>query len=312
MSSNTDTETVIVGAGPAGLTATLVLARYRHPVVVLDSCHAPRNSVSEGVHGHIGLDGVSPAEIRSRAWKELSRYATVELREADAKSVRTTDSGRFSVGLDNGDTIESSTVLIATGIIDVYPVQVDGFSACWGHTVIHCPLCLGEENADGRWAVVTDNAQLATLSAVAFRAWSKDTVAICDESMPGIDDARTAARGMGGDVIAGTISCLHHHGESLYAVEFDDGRVLERETLVWTPPQRQQAVVTRAIDELDLTVDEAGFVSVNETQCTNLPGLYAAGDVASRWKQSFTASAAAGATAADAIHAAAILDAVHH
>lgn len=309
MSSNTDSETVIVGAGPAGLTAALVLARYRHRVVVVDSRHAPRNSASGGVHGHIGMDGAAPAEIRSRAWQELSRYATVELLEADVESVRTTDSGRFRLGLDNGDTIEASTVLLATGVIDIYPTQVDGFSACWGHTVIHCPFCLGEQNADRRWGIVTDNAELATLSAVAFRAWSTDAIAICGESMPGIDSARTAARSMGGDVIAGTIRHLHHRRESLYAVEFDDGRILERETLVWTPPQRQQPVVERTIDELNLTVDE-GFVTVDDTQCTNVPGLYAAGDLTSRWKQSFTASAAAGATAADAIHASAILRAV--
>ncbi len=306
MSSNTDNETVIVGAGPAGLTAALALARYRQRVVVVDSHNAPRNSVSGGVHGHVGMDGASPAEFRSRAWQELSRYATVELLGADVESVRTTGSGRFRVGLDNGDAIEASTVLLATGVVDLYPTHVDGFSACWGHTVIHCPFCLGEQNADRRWGVVTDNAEIAALSAVAFRAWSTDTIAICSESMPGIDGARTAAHSMGGDVIAGTIRRLHHRQESLYAVEFDDGRILERETLVWTPPQRQQPVVERAIDELNLTVHDEGFVSVDDFQCTNVPGLYAAGDLTSRWKQSITASAAAGATAADAIHASAI------
>jgi thioredoxin reductase len=309
MSSNTDHETVIVGAGPAGLTAALVLARYRQRVVVVDSPGAARNSASTGVHGHVGMDGATPAEFRSRARQELSRYATVELVEADAESVRTTGSGRFLVGLGNGDTIEASTVLLATGVVDIYPT-LDGFSDCWGHTVIHCPFCLGEANADRRWAVVTDNVEIAALSAVAFRSWTTDTIAICPESMPGLDSARTTARGMGGDVVAGTIRRLHHRRESLYAIEFDDGRVLERETLVWTPPQRQQPVVARAIDELSLTVQDGGFVGVDDFQGTNVPGLYAAGDLTSRWKQSITASAAAGAAAADAIHALAIRSAV--
>ncbi|MCP3820192.1 FAD-dependent oxidoreductase [Streptomyces sp. A3M-1-3] len=311
MSSNTDAETVIVGAGPAGLTAALALARYRHRVVVADSHHAPRNSASTGVHGHVGMDGVSPAEFRSRAWQELSRYGTVELLEADVESVRTTGSDRFRVGLDNGDTFEASTVLLATGVIDICPTQVDGFSDCWGHTVIHCPFCLGDENVDRRWGIVVDSAELAALSAVAFRAWSADAIAICRESMPGVDSARTAARRAGGDVIAGTIRRLHHRQGSLYAVEFDDGRILERDTLVWTPQQRQQPVVARAIDELKLTVGDGGFVTVDATQCTNVPGLYAAGDLTSRWKQSITASAATGATAADAIHMSAILGAVN-
>ncbi|MFD5798210.1 FAD-dependent oxidoreductase [Streptomyces diastatochromogenes] len=312
VSSRGETETVVVGAGPAGLTAALALARYRQRVVLVDSRRAPRNSASGGVHGHVGLDGATPAEIRSRAWKELSRYATVELVEADVDGVRTTDGGRFQVGLDSGDTVEAATVLLATGVMDIHPADVEGFSACWGRSVIHCPFCLGEENADRRWGVVVDNAELAMFSAVAFRAWSSDTVAICRESMPGVEGARTAAQSMGGDVVTGTISRLHHRQGALYAVEFDDGRVLERETLVWTPAQRQQPVVARAIDELKLTADDEGYLTVDDMQCTNVPGLYAAGDLASRWKQSFTSAAAAGATAAEAIHASLILSAVRH
>ncbi|MCI4061472.1 NAD(P)/FAD-dependent oxidoreductase [Micromonospora sp. R77] len=312
MPSPHDAQTVVIGAGPAGLTAALVLARYRHPVVVVDGRQEPRNNASEGVHGHVGLDGASPDYIRSRAWAELSRYATVQRRRADADNIEAVHGGRFRIGLDIGETIESSSVLLATGVVDVHPNHVSGFSACWGRSVIHCPFCLGEENAGGRWAVVTDDARLAALSAVAFRAWSDDTVAICAESMPDINDARTKARGMGGDIVTGAIRRLHHQGGALQAVEFDDGRVLERDTLVWTLPQRQQPVVTRAIEDLKLTADDAGFVTVDATQCTSVAGLFAAGDVAARWRQSFTAAAAAGATAAEAIHAAAILSAVQH
>ncbi|MFI1825461.1 NAD(P)/FAD-dependent oxidoreductase [Streptomyces sp. NPDC020412] len=311
MSSINDHATVVVGAGPAGLTAALVLARYRHRVVLVDSPRAPRNDASGGVHGHIGLDGAPPAEIRARAWRELSRYATVQLKEAEVDGVRATDDGRFRVGLDGGDAVEGTTVVLATGVVDVHPAQVEGFAECWGRTVIHCPFCLGEENAGRRWAAVSDSADLAALSAVAFRPWSEDAIAVCDPSTPGLDEARAAARSRGGDVVAGTVRKLHHRQGSLYAVELADGRVLERETLVWTPPQRQQPLVARAIDELKLTVDDGGFLAVDEARCTNVPGLYAAGDLSARWKQSFTAAAAAGATAADAIHAAAVLGAVH-
>jgi thioredoxin reductase len=310
MSLNLGSETVIVGAGPAGLTAALALARYRQQITVVDSPQAPRNAASTGVHGHIGMDGVLPADLRSRAWKELSQYASVDLLQAHVDGVRITEDGRFHVGLGNDNTLEASTVLLATGVVDIYPENVEGFSACWGRSVIHCPFCAGEENADRRWGHVTDNAQLAAMSAVALGAWSKDTVVICPESMPGIDDVRAAAQSRGSDVISGTIRRLHHRDGSLYAVEFDDGRILERDTLVWTPQQQQQPFITSVIDELELTVDDSGFLVVNDQQLTNVAGLYAAGDVASRWKQSFTSAVAAGATAAEAIHASAIFTAM--
>ncbi|WP_405974134.1 NAD(P)/FAD-dependent oxidoreductase [Streptomyces sp. NBC_00988] len=310
MPSHPDHTTVIVGAGPAGLTAALGLARYRHPVTVVDSPRAPRNSASAGVHGHLGMDGVTPAEFRARAWRELSRYATVERLEADVDSVTPAPGEGFRVALGGGETVEARTVLLATGVVDVHPADVEGFAECWGRSVIHCPFCLGEENAGGRWATVADNAELAGLSALAFRAWSEDTIAICEESMPGLETARATARSNGGDVVTGTVRRLHHRQGALYAVELADGRVLERETLVWTPRQRQHSVVRRTAEELKLTVDDAGFIGVDAFQCTSVPGLYAAGDLASRWKQSVTASTAAGAAAADAIHMSALLGAV--
>ncbi|GAA3214917.1 hypothetical protein GCM10020256_16090 [Streptomyces thermocoprophilus] len=132
MSSHADHTTVIVGAGPAGLTAALGLARYRHPVIVVDSPRAPRNSASAGVHGHIGMDGVTPAEFRDRAWRELCRYTTVERLEDDADSVSPAPSGGFRVALGGGETVEARTVLLATGVVDVHPADVDGFAECWG------------------------------------------------------------------------------------------------------------------------------------------------------------------------------------
>lgn len=311
MSQYSQTETVVVGAGPAGLTAALVLARYRHPVVVVDGPGWPRNHGSAGIHGYIGLDGVTPAEMRSRVWDELSRYDTVERRDTDAERLRAIEGGGFQVGLVDGATIDAKTVLLATGVVDVFPTDVEGFAQCWGRSVIHCPFCLGEENAGGRWANVIDHAGLAALTGVAFRAWSDDTIAICPESMPGLETARETARASGGDVVAGTIRRLHHRDGVLSAVEFDDGRVVERDTLVWAPRQRQQAVVERARQEMGLTADDAGFLEVDAMQCTSVPGLYAAGDLASRWKQTVSASCASGATAADAMHGVAVMSAVH-
>lgn len=303
-------ETVIVGAGPAGLTAALTLARYRHPCIVVDSPRRPRNGAAAGVHGYLGLDDVSPEEVRVRAWRELTRYRTVHRREADIVGVQAVGEGRFRLTMQDGEAIEASSVLLATGVRDIHPSGVPGFTDCWGRSVIHCPFCLGEENAGGRWAVVADNAQLASLTAVAFRAWSDNTVAICPPSMPGIEEAATSTAAMGGELVAGTIRRLHHRDGALRAVEFDDGRVLERDTLVWTPSQRQHDVIDRTVVEFGLPRDDAGFLTVDATQSTKVPGLFAAGDVASRWSQSFTAAAAAGAVAAEAIHAAAVMGAL--
>src|SRR3954454_1455676 len=64
---------IIVGAGPAGLNAALVLGRARRRVLVLDSAQ-PRNHATHEMHGVLGHDGLDPADLRARGRAELARY----------------------------------------------------------------------------------------------------------------------------------------------------------------------------------------------------------------------------------------------
>ncbi|MER7733896.1 NAD(P)-binding protein [Streptomyces erythrochromogenes] len=80
-------DTVIVGGGPAGLTAALALTRYRCRTLVLESPAPPRNAASRGVHSMIGLEGATPAEVRARAWAELDGYGLAQRREVAARDI---------------------------------------------------------------------------------------------------------------------------------------------------------------------------------------------------------------------------------
>jgi thioredoxin reductase len=74
-------DVAILGAGPAGLQATLVLSRTRKKVVVFDDPEPPRNTASQGVHNFLGLDGLLPADIRKIAWEQINKYDSAELRK---------------------------------------------------------------------------------------------------------------------------------------------------------------------------------------------------------------------------------------
>src|SRR3954449_10080217 len=108
---------IVVGAGPAGLNAALVLGRARRRVLVLDS-GAPRNYATHEMHGVLGHDGLDPADLRGRGRAELARYgvdvmtADVEHAEALDKAVRLVSARGADVG---------RTVLLATGMIDEVP-----------------------------------------------------------------------------------------------------------------------------------------------------------------------------------------------
>ncbi|MEV2275630.1 NAD(P)/FAD-dependent oxidoreductase [Nocardiopsis sp. NPDC049922] len=295
-------DTVIVGGGPAGLTAALALTRYRHRTLVVESPEPPRNAASRGVHGLIGLEGATPDELRARAWEELGRYGLAERLDGRVEEITPLAEGGFDVATDHEDTIWARDVILATGVTDQYPDGVEGFAACWGRTVIHCPFCVGEENADRSWAWVADDPDHLGMTATAFRAWTGDAIAIAPPWLPGADELRRSLRERGSDLVLGEITRLHHTDGDLRAVELADGTVLERQTLLWPQPQRQVPLVERLAQDHALALND-GYVTVDEGRQTSIPGLYAAGDLTGKpWEQGVVPAVTAGSAAADAIH----------
>lgn len=295
-------DTVIVGGGPAGLTAALTLTRYRQRTLVIESPAPPRNAASRGVHGLIGLEGATPAELRSRAWEELRRYGLAQRLDATVSEITPLNGDGFHVRADDGTTVWGRNVILATGVIDQRPDGVEGFAACWGRTVIHCPFCIGEENADRTWALVSDEPLYLGMAASAFRAWTGDAIAIAPSSLPGADELRRSLREQGSDLVQGEITRLHHTEGDLHAVELADGTLLERQTLLWPRPQRQVPLVERLAEDHGLALDD-GYVTVDDGRQTSLPGLYAAGDLTGKtWEQGAVPAVTAGSAAADAVH----------
>ena len=144
-------DVVIVGAGPAGLSAALVLGRCRRSVLVCDNGH-PRNEASQAMHGYLSRDGTPPREFLRTAREELHRYATVQLRDVTVTDARCVEGSRFETSLETGEVVRSRKLLIATGVRDNLPA-IDGFAELYGRSVFHCPYCDGWEVGDQPLAV---------------------------------------------------------------------------------------------------------------------------------------------------------------
>src|SRR5512145_3259015 len=131
-------DVVIVGGGPAGLSAALMLGRCRRRVLVCDTGR-PRNRASQSMHGYLTRDGVPPREFVAIAREQLKPYTTVELRDVEVADAECRD-GRFVVTLDGGAEIWSRKLLLATGVVDNLP-DVAGIGDLYGRSVFHCPYC---------------------------------------------------------------------------------------------------------------------------------------------------------------------------
>src|SRR5512140_2343363 len=107
-------DVIVVGAGPAGLSAALLLGRSRRTVLVCDSGR-PRNAASHALHGYLTRDGIPPTDFRRLAREELRRYDCVEIRDVEVSGASCTPEGRFHVTLATGERLESRKLLVATG-----------------------------------------------------------------------------------------------------------------------------------------------------------------------------------------------------
>ncbi|MDQ1217093.1 bifunctional NAD(P)/FAD-dependent oxidoreductase/class I SAM-dependent methyltransferase [Microbacterium arborescens] len=190
---NLDQDVVIVGAGPAGLSAAQMLGRARRRTLVLDS-DSPRNRFAEHMHAVVGFDGTSPAELRRRGREEAERYGVV-FRSARVAAVTEIDGGLEVALAGGGERITTRALLVATGVSDRMP-DVPGLAERWGRTVLHCPYCHGWEVRDRRIGVLaTSPMSLHQIELV--RQWSPEVVAFTAAAGDLGDDVRERLRARG-------------------------------------------------------------------------------------------------------------------
>ncbi len=271
-------DVVIVGSGPAGMQAALVLARTRKKIIVFDDPRPPRNAASHGVHNFLGLDGLPPAEIRRIAWNQIDRYGSAELRSQCIVDIRHDDNGDFLVTNGQGDKVIARHVILAFGYHDIHP-DIPGFAETWGDTTIPCPFCDGYENRDRTWGIVGASAVEMAGFPLMAQNWTTHIKVILAADAE-LDAAYEAQLGeLGIPIHHGTITEIHHNDGKVHAVTLDSGERVDVGTLLWTPPEKPSPLVQNLVDNLDLELNEYGHVSANKMQQTNIDRLWAAGDV---------------------------------
>lgn len=287
-------DVVVVGGGPAGLSAALVLGRCRRQVVVVDS-GGYRNAASPAMHGFLSRDGTDPGELRRLGRAELARYDTVAVRKGIATRAEPVRGG-FRVHLGEEAPLECRRLLVATGMVDELPL-VPGFAELYGASAFHCPYCDGWEHRD-RPLAVYGRAGAGLGLALELTVWSGDVI-LCTDGPSGLrpdEVARLAANGI--DLREQRIAKFDSTDGMLEAVVFDDGTALARRAVFFNTGERQRSELPA---QLGCRFDRHGAVRTGPYETTDVPGLYVAGD-ASRMVQLVIVAAAEGAEAAFAIN----------
>lgn len=281
-------DVVIVGGGPAGLSAALNLGRARKRVLLCDS-GPRRNAAAEQIHGFVTRDGTPPAEFRRVGRQQLEPYASVEARDVQVQEIRG-ERGAFEVRLSTGD-VQARRILLCTGMIDELP-DIEGFRELWGRSIFQCPYCHGWEAQDRRFGFLAPSLDSLDF-ALLLRSWARDVAVLTDGRFAVPSEARMRLASAGVPVEERRIVRLSGNEGRLELVELAGGSPLHLDVLFARPPQRQVAVV----QALGLALDSGGYVVVDEDRQTSIAGIYAGGDLVTP-VQSAVLAAASGVQAA--------------
>ena len=287
-------DVVIVGAGPAGLSAALILGRCRRRVLICDT-GKQRNAHSQALHGFLTRDGVAPGEFLRLGREQLCTYNTLEFREIEVIDAAHNDNS-FQITLEDGTYVTSRKLLLATGVVDELP-NIEGISAFYGRSVYHCPYCDGWEVRDTPLAVYGKGEQGSRL-ALELTLWSRDLV-LCTDGPAELSekDLRRLTRNDIG-VREERIARLEGSGGQLERIVFTNGEAFPRQAMFISTQERQHSDLPQ---KLGTTFTRHVAVHTGEYEETNVPGLFVAGD-ASRRVQLAIVAAAEGAEAAFAIN----------
>lgn len=286
---------IIIGGGPAGLTAAIFLGRFRREVLLIDSGEPPRNWASRGIHGFLGYHEITPSELRARGRAE-ARAVGVSFLEATARKV-TPHGDCFEVESSEG-VARGRRVLLAFGIRDELP-DFPRFREFFGTSIFHCPDCDGYESRNRRIGVIGRGKRVAGL-ALELLQWSDDVTIFTDGEGASLEAAEVSKlQAQGIEVVEDTIASLVGENGVLERVRLRSGEELPCESIFFTLGTRRACELAEQagceIDEerIDIRTDEQGQTSVE--------GIYAAGDLTSG-SQLVIKAAADGAIAAIAIN----------
>lgn len=278
-------DVVIVGGGPAGLSAALALGRGRKRVLLCDA-GPRRNAAAEHVHNFVTRDGTPPGEFRRIGREQLAVYPNVDIRDEPVEAISGT-CGAFQVKLPT-NTVQARRILLCTGMIDELP-DLEGYRELWGRSIFQCPYCHGWEVQDRRFGVLGDSRELLEF-AVFLRGWTRDVLVFADEKLTvpaevaeqlGKADVRVEPRRI--VRLVGKDGHLEH-------VELEGGASVPLDVLFARPPQRQVPLIR----SLGLALTDAGYVHVDPTtRATSVPGIYAAGDLTTPAQAAIFAAATA-------------------
>jgi thioredoxin reductase len=290
-------DVVVIGAGPAGLSAALNLVRARRTVLLLDA-NRPRNAATLRSHGFITRDGVSPLELRRLGRDEVAAYPEATVTQAAVDRVWSDGQAWHVHGTWRGADVQASSraVVLATGLREEFPA-LPSLRSFYGTDVHSCVECDGYDKAGEPLAFLCETEDVVD-RALLVGSWTDDLVVYTNGSAALTDTGRARLGAAGIRVDERAVVDLEGDRTGMTGVRLADGHVEPRTGAFVRPLWHADLDWVEA----DLDRDDSGLVRVDRVGRTGAPGLYAVGDITPPGPEQLIVAAGHGASTAAAVH----------
>jgi len=278
MTNQKNYDVIVIGGSYAGLSASMALGRASRQVLVIDSGE-PCNAQTPYSHNFLTQDGKTPQEIAGLAKAQVALYPTIEFYKGLAIRGIQTGVG-FEIITQAGDTFVAKKLVFATGIRDLMP-EIQGFSECWGISVIHCPYCHGYEVKNEKTGLL-GNGDSAFDFARMIAHWTKDLTIFTNGKSAFTSEQAEKLAAHDIQIVENKITSLEHTHGKVQQLVFENGSKQALTALYARVSFEQHCDIAQ---QLGCELTEMGYIKTDNVQKTTVKGIFACGDNASpmRW-----------------------------
>lgn len=266
-------DVVVIGGGPAGMSAALVAGRGRKQVLLIDE-EKPRNAVTHESHAFLTRDGIKPEVFREKGRRDLLKYPTISIKKSKILSIEKALEDSFELTAESGEVINAKSVVLATGVTETLP-NVKGIENYYGSSIFSCPFCDGWEMKDRPLVLIAESVQALHVIKL-LKNWTDDLIVATNGN--GIFDAdqKRLLEANNIRLIEERIVELKGIDGELQSIVFENGEDIKRSGGFCTTVLDNKLPF---IEQLGIEVNEAGFIITDAMGHTNIKGIYAAGEI---------------------------------
>ena len=275
MKDNKKYDVILVGGSYSGLAAAMALGRALKKVLIIDS-GKPCNAQTPHSHNFLTQDGKAPAEIAFLGKQQVEKYATVTFFNGLATNGLKIENG-FEIHVTSGEKFQASKLIFATGIKDEMP-NIEGFSDCWGISMLHCPYCHGYEVRNEKTGIL-GNGEHGNELAKLISNWTDDLTLYTNGKSTLTKEQTEKLIKHQIKIVEKEIQKLEHQKGYVQNIIFKDGTKAEVKAMYSRNSFEQHCTIPAA---LGCELNEDGYIKVNPSQETNIDGVYACGDNVTR------------------------------